>query len=197
MVTALLTLNRIRRYWLPFFCMLLLSFFAEAFSFYFIGYLHKSNALVIKIYSLAECLLLTYQFYLWQNKRYLSFYAVLATLCLLFWIVENIVFKNLSNFVPYFRVFYAFIVVLLSVNLINSLMVSQRTLLLTNPVFVLCAAFIIFFTYQIIYEASYFVGAEKYVVANKIILLFAYVNAIVNMIYAVVIRLIPKHRVVS
>ncbi|MBE9583367.1 hypothetical protein IM792_02805 [Mucilaginibacter sp. JRF] len=71
-------------------------------------------------------------------------------------------------------------------------MVNQRSALLRNPVFLVCLAFIVFFTYQIIYEASFFVGADKYLVANQIITLFAYVNVLINVVYAVAIWLLAK-----
>lgn len=190
--TALLMARKLKRNWLPFFLMLMLAFIAEVSSFCIIKYLNISNAPVIKIYSLCECCLIVYQFYLWQNKRYGSFCLALTIICVLVWLVENILLQNLYNFVPYFRVFYAFIIVLLSINLINVLMVNQRSALLRNPVFLVCLAFIVFFTYQIIYEASFFVGADKYLVANQIITLFAYVNVLINVVYAVAIWLLAK-----
>jgi len=110
------------------------------------------------------------------------------------WRRNLIVFNDFS---PYFRVFYAFLIVLLSINLINRSMVDQRNSLLKNPVFVLSLSFIIFFIYQIIYEASFFIGSDKSVVANKIIVLFAYVNAITNVLYACTIGLIARYNYIA
>jgi len=97
--------------------------------------------------------------------------------------VEVIVFKNINTFSPYFRVFYAFIIVLLSINQINSMMFYQKVNLLKNPVFIICLAFIIFFLYQIIYEASFFIGSDQSEVANKIITGFGYLNFFINLMY--------------
>lgn len=116
----------------------------------------------------------------------------IAAMCIAVFLIDNVVFANLAKFSPYFRVFYAFVVVLLGINQINSMMVNQEQTLFKSPVFVLSLAFIIFFTYQIIYEASFFIGSDKSVVANKIVLFFAYINVAVNLLYALSILLIRR-----
>lgn len=196
-IVGLFTINKLKHCWLPFFYLLLLAFVAELLSYYNIEYLQTSNAPIIKVYSLCECCLIIYQFYILQNRRSRMIFFGLIVTCILFWLLENIALKNIDTFSPYFRVFYAFIIVLLSINLINRSIVDQRNSLLKSPVFVLCLAFIIFFIYQIIYEASFFIGSDKYVVADKIIVLFAYVNAITNLMYACTIWLIAKYNYIA
>jgi hypothetical protein len=108
-----------------------------------------------------------------------------------------IIFKNINTFSPYFRVFYAFIVVLLCINQINAMMFYQNVVLLKNPVFILCLAFIILFLYQILYEASYFIGSDKSIVANvanKIIMGFSYLNFLIYLLCAVGIYFIGDSR---
>jgi hypothetical protein len=196
-IVGLLAIKKIKDCWLPFFCVLLMSFAAELLSYYDIEYLRASNALVINIYSLCECCLIIYQLHILNSRQSPVIFYSLIIVCNVFWLTENIAFKNIDNFSPYFRVLYAFLIVLLSINLINRCMVDQRNSLVKNPVFLLCLSFIIFFIYQIIYEASFFIGSDKSVVANKIIVLFAYVNAATNVMYACTIWLIYRYNYVA
>lgn len=169
----------------PFFLLLILGFFSELASFILIEGYNSSNAPVIKLYSLFESLILLYQFYLWkaERRRHLMFISLWG-ICLLFWIVEVLIFGNFNTFSPYFRVFYAFVIVLLSVNQINSMIFYHEGALFKNPRFILCLGFIIIFLYQIIYEASFFIGSDQSIVANKIILGFGYINFLINLLYA-------------
>lgn len=170
----------------PFFILLIIGFFAELASFIFIDQFHKSNAGVIKIYSLLESVILLYQFYLWKDERRRRLiFGFLWTACLVFWMVEVVLFNNLNTFSPYFRVFYAFVLVLLSINQINSMIFYHEGSLFKNPRFILCLGFIVIFLYQIIYEASFFIGSEQSTVANKIIIGFGYINFAINLLYAV------------
>ena len=154
-----------------------------------IGYYHKSNAADIKIYSLLESLIVLYQFCVWRKSgRARQMFLVLWVACIAFWFIEVVVFHNLNTFSPFFRVFYAFIIVLFSINQINALMFNHDGPLFKNPRFLLCLGFIVFFIYQILYEASYYILAEPSIhrleVAIKIIMGFGYINFIINLLYA-------------
>jgi hypothetical protein len=184
-IVALIRIKKIDRVYYPLLLLLLIGLLSEFVSFACIT-LFKTNAPVIKIYSLIECCIILYQLYLWKNAtRYRHMFIVLGLVCVVFWVIETIVFKNINTFSPYFRVFYAFVIVLLCINQINAMMFYQNVALLKNPVFIICLAFIILFLYQIIYEASYYVGSDKSEVANKIIMGFSYLNFFIYLICAV------------
>ena len=192
---GLLLIKRLGKTYSPFFLLLLLGLLTEVISFVVINRYHGGNAAIIKIYSLLECCLLIYQLYVWQNdKNYKMLFVVLGGICITCWVTESIVFNNLNTFSPYFRVFYAFVIVLLSINQINSMMFKDNLVLLKDPKFILSLGFIIFFLYQIIYEASFFVGSDKSIVANKIIVGFGYINCATNLLYAVGLFFMPDKR---
>ena len=183
-IVALIRIKKIDRVYYPLLLLLLIGLLSEFVSFACIT-LFKTNAPVIKIYSLIECCIILYQLYLWKNAtRYRHMFIVLGLVCVVFWVVETIIFKNINTFSPYFRVFYAFVIVLLCINQINAMMFYQNVALLKNPVFINCLAFIILFLYQIIYEASYYVGSDKSEVANKIIMGFSYLNFFIYLMCA-------------
>ena len=171
--------------WMPFLVLLILGVLAEIASFIMIHYYKMGNAPVIKTYSLAEGCLIYYLFYLWKNERDAkTVFTVLASISVLAWIIEEIVFGGINTFSPYFRVGYAFVIVLLSINQINSMMIKQDGLLIKNPRFILCIGFIIIFIYQIVYEASFYIGSDTSVLANKIIIGYGYINFGVNLLNA-------------
>ncbi|MGY4536167.1 hypothetical protein ACVW0P_000574 [Mucilaginibacter sp. UYNi724] len=178
----------------PFFILLILGLIAEIISFIFINIYRHGNAPIIKIYSLVECCIILHQLYLWKSTvKYKYLFYFLTATCAAFWVIEVLVFGNLNTFSPYFRVFYAFIIVLLSINQINAMMFYHNDILLKNPKFVISLGFIIFFLYQIIYEASFYIGYNKSIVANKIIIGFGYINLFTNLIYAIAIFLITQN----
>jgi hypothetical protein len=183
-IVALIRIKKIDKIYYPLLILLLIGLLSELASFICIN-VFKTNAPVIKIYSLVECCIILYQLYLWKNAaRYRPMFIGLGLVCVIFWVVETIVFKNINTFSPYFRVFYAFVIVLLCINQINAMMFYQNVTLLKNPVFIICLAFIILFLYQIILEASFFIGSDKSEVANKIIMGFSYINFFINLMCA-------------
>jgi hypothetical protein len=146
----------------------------------------------VNLYGLAESMVILYQFYVWgflKRKHILFIVLVIGTGTL--WITENLIFNKMEAFSPVFRVSYAFIVVLLSINEINFMIVRDNKNLLKNSRFLVCLGFITFFIYQIIYEASYFVGVESSALLLKIVSMFNYINAFVNLIYATAVLYIP------
>jgi len=183
-IVALIRFKKIDKAYYPFLILLLVGFLTELASFFCIN-VYKTNAPVLKIYSLAECCIILYQVYLWKNSaKYNRTFVVLVIICVVFWVAETLLF-TINTFSPYFRVFYAFIIVLLSINQINSMMFYQSVTLVRNPVFIISLAFIIFFLYQIVDEASLFIGSDQSAVANKIIMGFGYLNFFINLMYAV------------
>ncbi len=195
----LFRIKKIPADWMPFLVLLILGVLAEIASFIIIHYCKMGNAPVIKTYSLAECCLIYYLFYLWKNNKDAGIvFMVLASISILAWIIEDIVFGGINTFSPFFRVGYAFVIVLLSINQINSMMVKQDGSLLKNPRFILCIGFIISFIYQIVYEASFYIGSDTSVfgsLPNKIIMGNSYINFSVNLLSAyAVLRINNRHQ---
>ncbi len=191
LIAGIIRFKKLGNTYLPFFILLILGFAAELASNILIYTFKVSNAPVIKIYSLFECCLVLYQLQLWRNwKKDKQLFVFLYIACIIFWFIESIVFANINTFSPYFRVFYAFVLILLSITQINSMMFNHEGSLLKNPRFILCLSFTIIFLYQILVEASFFIGSDKSVVANKIIIGWDYINFIINLMFAVAIYFI-------
>lgn len=191
LVIGLIRFNKTVSSYQPFLLLLALAFISESISFICIEVLNTSNAIPFNLYGLAECMVILYQFYVWGFlKRKRRLYIVLTAGLTAGWVTENLVFAEIENFSPVFRVTYAFIVVLLSINEINYLIVQDNKNLLRNSRFLICMGFIILFIYQIIYEASFFVGSDT-ILTLKIVFMFNYINAFVNLVYVLAVLFIP------
>jgi hypothetical protein len=180
----------------PFLLLLLMAFTAEVISFFCKIALKSSPEITINLYSLIECMILLYQFHVWGflRARKKAFYALAGGFGMV-WIVENLVFGKIEEFTYFFSASYFLAVVLLSINQINQMIIQGTQHLLKNAKFILCLAFIIFFLYEIIYDAAYFVSYDHYVAAaTKILAMFNYMNAFTNLLYGVAVLLIPKKK---
>ena len=158
--------------------------------------LFKTNAINFNIFSLIEGLFIFYIFHLWgflrKQKRLFILLQVGITLL---WIIENLVFLKITEFSPYYRLVYSFIIVLLSVNQINYLIIHNSKNLLRNAQFLICITFLIFFMYQIVYEVAYVIrhiSPDYKTFGRTILSLFVDMNIIVNLLFAVAIFFIPE-----
>ena len=99
--------------------------------------------------------------YLWLFKRWHLFntrpYLVwgLALLLLIIWVADHFLIDGyqLRNRTNYFRISYSLTLVLLSVNTINHLIVSEKKNLLLNSRFLICISLVVYYTYRIIIDA--------------------------------------------
>lgn len=198
LIIGIIRFNKIDNSYYPFILLLLMAFTSEVISTICRMVLHAHTTATINLYVLIECIILFFQFHTWGflKKNRPLFYAVLAVFVMI-WITEKIIFNKLDDFSPFFVVSYSFAILLLSINQINYMIVQDNQQLYRNAKFLLCIGFIIFFLYAIVYDAAHFVSKGKdtnITVATRIINMFNYMNAFVNLIYGVAVLLIPKKK---
>jgi len=193
-IAGLIRFRRIGKRYQPFFIFLLAGLATELLSRYVMHVKKASNADVVNVDALLEWLLLFWQFRVWgffRTRKYMS-YTVLFLPCVV-WIAENLILGHMSDFSPFFRIFYCFLVVLLSVNKINFMITHNNRGLLGHPDLLICIGFIIYFIYDIIYEWAYqssSTGATDNI-TSIIISSFGYINALTNIIFAIALLRIP------
>ena len=193
-IIGLVRFRRLDRSYQPFFLLLLIGFVTEIVGFILIQGYEKSNYVIVNIYVLIEWALIAWQFHVWgflQGRKSI-FYGLLGftTLC---WIVENLAFGHITGIVPYFRFLYFFLIVLISINKINYMITHEMRNLFSNPKFLICIGFIIYFVYMIVdfwaFEIS-LLGDQSIVL--RISFLMDYVNALANVIYGIAFLMLPK-----
>lgn len=192
-LSGLFRLEAIRQVFRPFVALVTIAAVTEIISFITIR-MDGNNSAIINVYSLVEYSLILYQFYCWRSQSHMrKWYPWLGLLLAVVWIGENLVTGSIHIVGPVFRVSSAFILVILSINEINYLIIHENRNLLKNARFLICMGFVIYFLYEILLEGSFYISQkENNVTANKIIELFTYVNVMVNVIYGVAVWFIPK-----
>ncbi len=201
LILGLVRMNRIRASYLPFLLYLLLAFTSEVVSQISIR-LIKSNTIALNIYNLLEAGMILYIFYAWgflRKRRQLM--IALSVLFLTIWSVENLALgrleDDLSSSSPFVMV-YSLVMVLLSINEINSLIAAYSGHLFRNARFLICLGFITIGVYSLITE-GFLLITEKFLLVDlvnsrlfrKIFSLFAFINAFVNIVYAIAVYYMP------
>lgn len=164
---------------------------------YIIAHTGHSTAVNNNIYVLAESLLFTWQFKNWglfQRSKYL-FVGILVSFSI-FWYVESFFVPRITYITSYFRVFYSFVIILMSINIINELLIRERTNMLKSSAFLICTAFVIYYTYKVIVGVFWLYGlggSRQFRIS--IVSILIYINLLTNLIYALAVLWMPtKHR---
>jgi len=152
-----------------------------------------SNAVVSNIYVLVESILLSWQFKNWgifDKRKYL--FTWLIPLFLATWCLENFVFSKIIYFSSYFRIVYSFIIVIMSIIIINRLIVTERKSLLKNSTFLICIAFVFYYTLKVIVEAFWLYGLNDNQFSTNLYDIAIFTNFFANLIYSVAILWMPN-----
>ena len=152
------------------------------------------NIFHYNIWFLIDAFLLLWLFKKWNlfesKKVYYSVWALLSV-C---WLAESIFLSNLTrDYNSYFRIFYSFLIVLLSISTINSLLMRERKPLIRNPIFIICCTFALYNTITVVAEAFF---ASHLQLENSfrinMDLMILYAGFLFNTIYAIAILWMPK-----
>lgn len=155
------------------------------------GYYTSINS---NIYVLAESLLIVYFFrQLALFRRHRMLFICLVTSLSAMWLYENLIQGHITAVTGYFRFTYSAVIVLLSIIRINSVIATARQSMLANPDFLICAGFIIYFTYKIVVEAFWLYGLSASATFQlRVYDIMAYINLFINLLYAYAILWMPR-----
>ncbi|HYM94353.1 MAG TPA: hypothetical protein VET23_09465 [Chitinophagaceae bacterium] len=155
-----------------------------------------SNAINYNIYSLAEAILITWQFKMWRLfERHQTFYKIVQALFVTGWTIENIMLRGMGSFNSYFTIGHSMIIVLMSIHLITRVIFSEPTLLWRNPVFLICIGMIVYFTYAILVEVFWLYGLNgSREFRINVYEILACINLFTNLLFALAAIWIPMKR---
>lgn len=176
----------------PFIYLIWIGLLNEIISFIVAQHGHP-NTLNNNIYALIESLLITWQFREWGLfNRLKSAFLIIVFLLSLAWIVDHFFVSEITSSTFYFRIFYSFIIVLMSINILNRLIVSERKNILKNSIFLICISFVIYYTYYVLVMTFLLYGLGlSYSFMFKIASFLPYTNLLSNLIYAIAILWMP------
>lgn len=180
----------------PFLFCIWIAFLNEILSFFIVqrGF---STAINDNIYILTESLLITWQFKNWGLFRRAAYLFVLVICAfLVFWVSECFFINGINLTISYFTIFYSFVIVLMSVNIINQELARESKNILKNPIFLLSVAFVIYYTINVIVGIFWLYGLQyNNQFAMNITAILLYINLLTNLIYALAVLWMPiKHR---
>lgn len=184
--------KKIKPAYYSFIFLLTIGFVSEVWGF-LLNEFHYSNAIVYNIYTLIEAVLILWQFKQWKiikfRAKLLKFFLLILWIT---WIIENFYFSNIYSFGSYFIILYSFLIVLLSIQTLNVLIVQERHSLLENPIFLICSGFLLYFTYSIMVETFWMHGLNRNAAfQSNIYDILVIINLFVNLVYAVAVLWIP------
>ncbi len=161
------------------------------------GKIIRNTAINNNIYVLLESCLIAWQFQRWglfkdQKKLFPILLVAFGTV----WTVETLIIYKITAVSSYFRIFYSFVVVLMSINMINSLIVNESRSLLKNAAFLICIGFIIFFTYKILVEIFWVYGLNgSKEFRSNVYSILKLINLFCNLIYALAALWVPRKQI--
>ncbi|HKH62583.1 MAG TPA: hypothetical protein VKA49_17190 [Flavitalea sp.] len=146
-----------------------------------------------KIFNLIQWVLLLLQFHYWGRlKKYKYLFTIILVVSLAGFVFEDFIHSSIYAFNPVFLISYSFVIVILSINTINSTVAEQNQSLNKNGLFFICIGLVIFFIYTIIVFLFLALDIKtETLLMRKIFNIHVYVNTITNLIYAVGIYYIP------
>lgn len=198
-LSGLLRWRVISQRYYPLFILFSLALLVELVNRYAITSKNSGWIPVNNLYVLIESILIPLQFVVWGYMyRKLNTFYIIAGILVLGWMTEHLLLGDITRLHPYFRMFYSLLIVLLSINTINYLVIQEERNLVRHPVFIICTGFIIFFTYQLVYEGIYNIVSDlKSIDTGKLNTAFSIINAVCNILYGIAFLLVPARNIID
>lgn len=155
-IIGLVRLHKINKAYYPFIICLSLGLLNEITSFFLVhaGYYNTVNC---NMYMFIEASLLLWQFRKWGLFSARMQYILLAALAFV-WSAEILVIFSITRYASWFLMIYSSLITVLSVFQVNKLLARERKKLFRNPVFIICAAFLLYYPFSVLSEAFWLYG---------------------------------------
>jgi hypothetical protein len=191
-VLGIFRFNNIRKEYYPFIFLVWLACINEVLGLFIVLSGHF-NIINNNIYSLLEALLLLWFFKRLGRFQHQRIFPYVCAFIVLAWMGDNFIFHNFGEtFNSYFNIISSFTVVLLAITTINEILIRDDDIL-KNPVFLICAGIVIFFTYMILVEAFWISGPRiSKNFRRKVFEILYWINFFCNLIYALAILWMRK-----
>jgi hypothetical protein len=158
-------------------------------------YIDNNNILNSNLYALVEYGLLLLVFYSWNEPRTRNRYTLFFVCGLVVWLIDNIIIHSLSTINSSFRVFYSIVILFLSINQLNKLIVFEKKSLSRNAIFLACMGFCLYFSYKAFIETFYlFEMPFSNPFYGNLFSILLLINLFTNLIYAIAVLCMPTKR---
>lgn len=152
----------------------------------------RPNIFNYNLYELVESLLLTWQFLKWGLfKGARRLYYFLQILFVGLWLTENFI-HSFKAFNSYFIMVHSFLLVMMSISMINRVSLKETKALWKQPVFLICVGQVIYQDYAVLVEAFWIFGlnySDGFRI--RIYEILSYVNLFTNLLFAFAFIWVP------
>lgn len=189
---CLFRLRRIDKRFLPFVVFVWTGLASEL-----LGYLliiaNRSNVLVYDIYTILEIWIILWMFNRWKHRRVnLRNLLILGSIVTVWWLLENLSVFKISNFNSISIIAFSFLILVLTVQMMNQIIEKGQGPLLRSAQFLICTGFVFYFTNAVLVEMFWLYGlSESDAFATRVYLILIIVNFFTNLIYALAALWIP------
>lgn len=191
-IAGIVKIRRVDRAYYPFIMLACIASLNEVISYLSAKYF-QTNAINSNLYLLVEALLITFQFYRWNNFEGKKKLYCFIQLCIVgIWLAENYNIHGLLIFNLRFRIFSAFLFVVMSIHMNARLIVHYRKQLYKHPIYLICSGLIIFFTIEILIDCFWTYATNDHPLFQiSVFYILMWTNLFVNLIFALAIICIP------
>jgi small basic protein len=156
----------------------------------------RSNAVNSNIYVLAEFLCVLLLFRNWgTHERRITFYKYAAIAVTGIWIIDNLILHSICEYNDVYRLCYSFLLVFLSVDQINHVVIMEREKITRNPKFIICNGLLLYYTFKTIVEAFFVFQVNLSILFyEQFMFILTGINVLTNGIYTTAILWMPTKR---
>lgn len=155
---------------------------------------HHNNLVNSNLYTYGECLLLLWFFYSIKNQR-LSWIYLSVTLATLIWILDNGWLHSLNHNNSIFRIFSSILVIWLSMDKINQLLMTGATDRFKTTDLLICTAFLTYYAYRtLLHIFNLFTLSTQRDFTTLLWLIHTLINFLTNIILTLAILCIPRQK---
>lgn len=177
----------------PFFIFLWIAFTGDILNLACTELLH-STIVLSNIYVLVEFLVILWVFYKWNQSLKKTRYLLLGLAGLVIWMLDNFVWHSISSGInSLYRIYYCIVIVFLSIDLINKLIIFERKKLVGNAMFLVCVTFTFYFSYKAYVESFYvlkFSFSKGFL--YTVFAIMKIINLLSNLMYTIAVLCMPK-----
>lgn len=195
-VIAIIRYKEISAKYHPFVFLVWLALLNEVISSYLVVTI-KNNAVNSNIYVLFEFLLSLWLFdnlgLFHKKKIYLKFCLFMLPVV---WLLDCVILHPITRFGSIYRIIYSFTLVLFSIDYVNYVFFSEKENILRNPGFLICLAFLIYFSFKGLLEFFYLFRLSQFKgFYRNLLYTINIVNLIANLVYALAMLWIRKKEI--
>jgi hypothetical protein len=153
----------------------------------------RNNTYSFNTFTLIEALLITWQFRKWNLfSKNINIYHSLIFLFTGGWLVYFFILGYINTFNSHFLIMQGFILVFMTVNYLNKLISKAEGSLVKDPRFIICIAFLLYFTINCTLASFWLFDFElPPELRTKVFSIIAWMNVFGNLLYTVAIVLFP------